>query len=87
MSVKVSHNVVLTEVEDGTVAFHAQTGRYLHLDGMAARYIESVREGESFGRFVDGIAQEFDVPADQVREDFSRLQRELVENGYLEDTP
>ena len=72
-------------VGDETVLLDLASGMCFGLDNVGKVIWESVSEGMTLAETADAIVTQYDVDADQARNDVMEFARTLVERGLLAD--
>jgi hypothetical protein len=85
--VSVPEHVVFRVFPAETVVLNLKTGTYHGLNPTAGRMLEVLRDTGDQARTAEVIAEEFGVPAEQVRTDLADLCADLIERGLLEAGP
>lgn len=80
----VPDDVVFRDVVGEAMILHLASGTYFGLDPIATRIWQLIVERRSLGDVCDGIADEFDAPADRIRADVFALAQQLVEKRLLD---
>lgn len=78
---------VLFEVLDGeAVLLELESGTYFQLNRTGTRMWQLMQEHGDPDRIVSQIADEFDAPAERIRQDLDALVADLAANGLI-DSP
>ena len=72
-------------VGDETVLLDLASGMYFGLDNVGKVIWESVSEGLTLAETADAVVTQYDVDADQARNDVLDFARTLIERGLLAD--
>lgn len=83
-SVVVPGHVVVRAMPEATILLNSRTGRYFTLDAAGAAAWMALTGTSSLGGARDRLLAEFDVAADVLWDDLSRLVRQLEDEGLVE---
>ena len=83
-TLKIPERVTFRRVRDEMALLNLDTGVYFGLDEVGARMWELLAEHGRLDLVAQQMEAEYDVPADQLREDLLRLVEELRAKGLAE---
>lgn len=83
-TVKIPERITFRRVRDEMALLNLDTGVYFGLDEVGARMWELLAEHGRLDLVAQRMEAEYDVPADQLREDLLRLVEELRAKGLAE---
>lgn len=78
-----SPRVLFKDVAGEAVLLDLDTETYFGLDEVGARCWQLLTVAPSVAAVLDALLEEYDVPADKLRDDLGRLVDDLVEQGLL----
>lgn len=70
-------------MEPSVTLLHADHSLVFKLDEVGFDLWQRVKQGETLGEMVDGIAEVYDAPREQIAGDIQKLARTLVDKGLL----
>jgi hypothetical protein len=82
-AVVVPSAVLMRELDGEAVLLNLDSERYFGLDEVGTRMWNVMTTSPTLGAARDVLAGEYDVPAETLSADMTRLVEELVENGLL----
>jgi len=83
-TVKIPERITFRRVRDEMALLNLDTGVYFGLDEVGTRMWELLAEHGRLDLVAQRMEAEYDVPADQLREDLLRLVEELRAKGLAE---
>ncbi len=81
---KISDHARFVGVDDQIIVADMRSGRYLGLDGVAARVWELIGARAARGAIVERLSTEYEVPPDVLEGDVERLLQDLLERRLIE---
>jgi len=82
--VRVNDQVVFRTIDGEAVLLHVDRGLYFGLDPIGTRVWEAVVEHGCVRPVLETLVEEFDVTADALAADVTRLLGELADNNLIE---
>ncbi|HSE34389.1 MAG TPA: PqqD family peptide modification chaperone [Pyrinomonadaceae bacterium] len=82
--VKLSNDVLISDLEGESVILNLQSERYYGLDKVGTRFLTLLRTSESIEHAFDVLLAEYDVDAEALRVDLTDLLLNLREQGLVE---
>jgi hypothetical protein len=67
-----------------TVVLNLQTGQYHGLNPTAGKMLEALQTAPTVGAAVPALAEQYDVPREQIEHDLLALASGLLERGLIE---
>jgi hypothetical protein len=83
MDYEVSPDALFRELRGGAVALNLKTGQYYSLNKVGARMWILLQQEESLEAVIGAIVADYNVDAEQVAQDLTRLLQELQESGLI----
>lgn len=80
---KIPETSVNQKVGDELVILNLETGHYFGLDEVGARMVELLEEHGQVDKVAAILAEEYDAPEAQIKNDLEELLRELVKNKLI----
>jgi hypothetical protein len=84
MAVRVPEHVVFRNFPSETVVLNLQTGKYHGLNQTAGRMLELLGERGEVDSVAATLAEEYDQPVDEMRQDVDALCRDLLARNLIE---
>jgi len=82
-TVKIPPDVMARQVGDETVILDLASGNYFGLDPVGARIWQLIGEGKPLEAVCETLLDEYEVSAEQAREDLARLVGQLQAQGLV----
>ena len=82
--VKLSDNVLISDLQGESVILNVNSQRYYGLDKVGTRFLSVLSESDSIEQAFQALLAEYDVAADQLRADLSELLNDLRNQGLVE---
>ena len=70
---KISDDVMYTQVEDEYVLLHLDKGEYFSLNAMGREMFDYIKDGMSPDEIIDCITRDYEVAGDTVKRDLDEL--------------
>ena len=83
MDYEVAPDALFRELRGGAVALNLKTGQYYSLNKVGARMWILLQQEESLEAVIGAIVADYNVDAEQVAQDLTRLLQELQESGLI----
>lgn len=82
--VKLSDDVLVSDLEGEFVILNLNSQRYYGLDKVGTRFLTLLGDSESIEQAFETLLMEYDVEADTLRVDLTELLTKLSEQGLVE---
>lgn len=82
--VKLSEDVLISDLQGESVILNVNSQRYYGLDKVGTRFLILLRDSESIEHAFEALLAEFDVAADVLQVDLTDLLVELSNQGLVE---
>ena len=84
---KIPETSINQKVGDELVILNLESGHYFGLDEVGARMVELIAEHGHVDKVVACMAEEYDAPQAQIKDDLVELLRELTKNNLIVEDP
>ncbi len=86
--IRLNDSVLLSRVDDESVLLASDTGVYYGLNAVGSRMLELATRSGDREEAIRGVAGEYDVPAERLRNDFHSLLESLIAKKLvIDDAP
>ena len=82
----VAEHVLYEQLGDQVVLLDLKLGEYFTLNGVASRMWSLLLERPSLAEVLGSLGAEYEVPADQLKQDLASFVQELESHGWLRPT-
>ena len=82
--VKLSENVLVSDLQGESVILNVNSQRYYGLDKIGTRFLTLVSNGDTIEYAFEAMLSEYDVAADELRVDLTDLLVQLKDHGLVE---
>ncbi|RAJ76669.1 coenzyme PQQ synthesis protein D (PqqD) [Chitinophaga dinghuensis] len=81
--IALSESCIVREMGDGFVILNLSTERFYELKEVGKRFWELISENKEYTLTLNILQEEYDVTAEQLRKDISRLTEDLKKAGLI----